>query len=664
MFNLPRDLLPILPKVPVGGFQAFAVKDDLTSHPAASSDRAGKAASSSSPAAVDSRPAKIEIEIEKGAKPEAVWEEYFSKNEPQPAAVRDAVRRLMNQQKFDHVIAAINAALRHRQSQSWMYEALALALDAAGRPKAEMERAVMSAVDFAETATDLMYVGTYLARSGLNARALQVYRQAASLDPLRPEPYMLGLQTARALGDLDGLKWASAGILSQAWPKEQTDVWRAGLGVANEVLTRLRSEKRTKEADAFMAVLDQAVARDCVAIVTWTGEGDVDLVVQEPSGTMCSLRTPRTTAGGILLGDAITQAGRDSYGGHSEVYVCPKGFEGKYRLLVRRVWGNVVAGKVSVEVMTHYRTANVADVRKKIPLDKDQAIVVFELKDGRRKEPLRDQQVANAAEGQLAMNRQILAQQLDGSMDPAAMQALAAGRSAGSSYTGGGTGGNGGDPLASLPFLRGGAVGYQPVITILPEGANWVPQAVISADRRYVRISGSPFFSGVSSVSTFNMATGTNGSTSNGTGNSGYSGQFSGGASGTSGTSGTGGICFGGLFRDIQETPGVTFPYRGQQGAVVVVSVDPGSPGEKAGFRVGDIIHRFDGQPVPLYQPIVALRAKVIPLKIQGGVTRTVGILRDGMELEVQVSWPGVKLQAETADEIRDLPEPRSDRPA
>ena len=99
-------------------------------------------------------------------------------------------------------------------------------------------------------------------------------------------------------------------------------------------------------------------------------------------------------------------------------------------MLVRRVWGNVVAGKVNVEVMTHYRTDNAVDVRNKIPLDKDQALVVFELKDGRRKEPLRDQQVANAAEGQLALNRQILAQQLDGSLDPAALQALAAARAA------------------------------------------------------------------------------------------------------------------------------------------------------------------------------------------------------------------------------------------
>ena len=159
----------------------------------------------------------------------------------------------MSQRKFDDVIAIIDAALRHRQGQQWMYEALALALDAAGRPKADIERAVMSAVDFVDNTSDLMYIGAYLSQLGLDRRALQVYRQAAALEPIRPEPYMLGLRAARAIDDLEGLKWASLGILGQAWPAQQANVWQAGLGVANEVLDRLRAEKRTKEAEQFLA---------------------------------------------------------------------------------------------------------------------------------------------------------------------------------------------------------------------------------------------------------------------------------------------------------------------------------------------------------------------------------------------------------------------------
>jgi hypothetical protein len=70
---------------------------------------------------------------------------------------------------------------------------------------------------------------------------------------------------------------------------------------------------------------------------------------------------------------------------------------------------------------------------------------------------------------------------------------------------------------ARRPFGVPGAVGYQPQIITLPEGAQFRATAVISADRRYVRISSLPFFSTIGEVSTFNFATG--GSTSQGGGN-------------------------------------------------------------------------------------------------------------------------------------------------
>lgn len=46
-------------------------------------------------------------------------------------------------------------------------------------------------------------------------------------------------------------------------------------------------------------------------------------------------------------------------------------------------------------------------------------------------------------------------------------------------------------------------VGVRPVITVLPEGTNMSASAIISADRRYVRITPVPIFSGVTSVETF-----------------------------------------------------------------------------------------------------------------------------------------------------------------
>jgi hypothetical protein len=96
-----------------------------------------------------------------------------------------------------------------------------------------------------------------------------------------------------------------------------------------------------------------------------------------------------------------------------------------------------------------------------------------------------------------------------------------------------------------IPVVNGGAVGYQPVIITLPEGTNLMASAVISADRRYVRVESLPLFSGVAEVNTFNTATGSNQQGRGGTGGQGFSGLFGGGGGGFGG-GGFGGGGFGG----------------------------------------------------------------------------------------------------------------------
>ena len=535
MWNVPRE---ILPRVPQGGFQAFSVEDDL------------KVSAKDPKAPTAESPAKIQLEIRPDADPEAVWEEYFSTHQPTPAAVRDAVRRLRGDTKlkqqvqFAHIVALIQAALRHGQPQPWMYEVLAVVMQAQGRPSEEIERVVMSAVDYADTPADLMYIGVYLARLGqgdtdrtLSSRALQIFRQVSRMQPLWPEPYMHGLKAAQRLDDLEGKQWATLGILSQAWTNDQEEVWKNGLHAANAVLERLQAEKRTEEAKQFRAALDKAVTRDCVAVVSWNGDADVDLLVEEPSGTVCSLRNPRSTAGGVMLGDTFSRLGQDSTQGYQEVYVCPKGFSGAYRVLLRRVWGKVTGGKVKVEVYAHYRSENQRCVRKWVSLQDGQAVVVFDLKDGRRTESLQQQQVANAAGAQLAVGRQILAQQLAAAADPKAAASLDASRQLQANNPG----------VVPIPFQFVGAVGYQPVIQTISEGASMSAVAVVSADRRYVRITPVPYFSGISEVNTFNFATGESGQSGGGTGGQGYGGMGFGGG-GLGGFGGGGGGGGGGFF--------------------------------------------------------------------------------------------------------------------
>jgi hypothetical protein len=64
--------------------------------------------------------------------------------------------------------------------------------------------------------------------------------------------------------------------------------------------------------------------------------------------------------------------------------------------------------------------------------------------------------------------------------------------------------GPGGQPVV---LRRGGAVGYQPQITVIPAGTFMnVTNAVVSSDRRYVRISPSPNFMSIGDVTTFTFS--------------------------------------------------------------------------------------------------------------------------------------------------------------
>jgi hypothetical protein len=468
--------------------------------------------------------APIVLNIAEGTDPDVAWNDYFAAHpDVKPEAVRETVRTLVHDRKVAQVISIIQAALRNGLPQPWMYEALALAMQANGSSKPQVERALMSGVDFGEGAEDLMYVAQYMARSGLESRALKIFRQVAVIEPLRPEPYLYGLHLAQTLNDIEGIKWSSLGILKQAWPKDKQDLVRSATRSATAVLAQLKAENRTAEAQEFAAELDKAKIRDCVVKVTWTGDADVDLLVEEPSGSTASFRNPRTAGGGIIVGDAASQDKRKTSDGLTETYVCPEAFNGTYRVLVRRVWGKVTAGKVTVDVYAHAGTPEEKHLRHQIPLGDDDALVVFDLEDGRRKEAISEHLLANAAAGQMAVNQAVLAQQVQSmSQTQNAVAGLGVSRQG----------------LLGLPFIQQ-QVGYMPIIQTLPSGAGFRVNGVVSADRRYVRISPAPTFTGVGSVTTFNIQSGQSG-TQPGPGAGGTQpGQTPPGASQTNGVTGS-----------------------------------------------------------------------------------------------------------------------------
>lgn len=521
----------------------------------------------------------IHLEIAPGADVNQAWDKFFAEHDSRRRKGEDArayeLRRVHQQQavletvqalkdaaaaadkhlkpdetakKNAEIIALIEAALRHDQAQPWMYECLATAMKVAGRPPAEIERTIMSAAEFTQNSTDLMYLGAYLVQSGMERQALQIFHQVAQIEPFWPEPLVDGMALARKLQDLPGLEWSTTGIIGQAWLPAQAKIWDDARRVAQAKLQSLRDNKRNEEADRFEAAINQALVRDCIVRVQWTGDADIDVMVKEPGGTICSLRNPRTTGGGLLVGDLTSPDGKENIAGHVAVYSCPTAYSGEYQVLVRRIFGSVPSGNVRVIVDQHVSTPQAKETTwEKIPIKDGESVVKFDLSDGRRKESVREAQIINAAVAAVGIGQQqaILAQQLAALNDPQQGEALAGAQQSASSAAAAEA--QPINPLAFWPNSLHGAVGYMPVIITLPEGTNFIASGVVSADRRYVRITCMPIFSAISQVHTFSIATGATTTTSGiGTNGQGYSGSTGLTGNGANGGGGLGGGGIGG----------------------------------------------------------------------------------------------------------------------
>jgi hypothetical protein len=367
----------------------------------------------------------------------------------------------------------------------------------------------------------------------MKREALSLLRDAAVSDPYNYELFTLALPLARELNDLEALRWTCAGVLSKAWPAKYDRLAEEARLAARATSLRLKKEGRVVEATAFENEIKEALRRDIVVRVTWTGDADIALRVKEPVGTICSYSNPQTLSGGILLDSASMRSGKDSMDGTSEYYVCAQGYAGEYDILLRRIFGKVAGGKATVEILTDYGTPEQRSIVQQVDINSKDALIQVAVKNGHRKEPMAAADLATVRQRQLTLGRSILAQ--------------AAADSSGSSSSGSAPGAY--NPYAAMQALLSagamnngfpfrGAVGYRPVIQTIPEGANMFVTGVVSADRRYVRVAPMPFFSQIGEVFTFNFVSGTTGG---GTGTTGGTGAQSG-TGGGFGNGGGGGV--------------------------------------------------------------------------------------------------------------------------
>ena len=409
--------------------------------------------------------------------PRDVWQKYFAEQKPSPESVAQIVRQLHQERHYEHAIACIEVALIEQPPQPWMYEVLGRSMELAKRPQADIERVALSRVDFtAAVVPEMILSAAYLKQLGLSERALAMYQQASRLAPSRPEPYLRGLQIARDLNDVPGVEWGAAGVLTNVWLSGYQAYHREAENIAAVVEEKLRKAGRSSDADSLKAVVAAAHQRDLMVKLTWTGAADLDLSVEEPNGVICSFENPYTTAGGAYTHDGYGPKAANCF----EEYLCASALPGDYLVRVQTIDGDVVGRRATLTIRRYVGTPDESTKTMSITMDGKDKVVRLSLNDGRR-QALLDRPVAeipvavqiNAAPAQLGVNtsRQFV------------------------------TG-------ANVVSGRGGAIGFQPVITNVREGIGFSAMAVVTGDRRYVRLSVAPIFSQVIGVDKFTIPSG------------------------------------------------------------------------------------------------------------------------------------------------------------
>ena len=430
--------------------------------------------------------------------PGEAWFRRFQQTTYPPQDVIRVVGKLHAAERHDENVALITAAITLGQSQPWMYDVLPLSMKLAGRPQHEIDRALTSRIDFTTTNIESL-LNSASRMSVLDGKelALELYQQAAWLDPTHPIPYAMAMNLARKAKDVDATEWACTGILTHVWTKDFQKRHDSARDAAADTVQELFKAGKMDRLKTFKEAIVQAERRDLHIKVEWSGNGDLDLRIKEPLGTACSVEQTKTASGGLHIHDGFGPRRENCY----EEYICVEAASGTYELQIEHVDGNIVSKRCVVTIVSHVGSSSKRVSRHVVTLDGLGnglvATLPFKLQNGRRKELGPKPQKQRSAKGPTRLKRQQIIARVRRGQPPVG------GQVAGQAGTGQGGTPGAGFRLPAGAFTAG--VGFTPIIGVINEGVSLTANAVVSADRRFVRISVAPFFNTLRDLQTFSF---------------------------------------------------------------------------------------------------------------------------------------------------------------
>jgi len=420
--------------------------------------------------------------------PKEVWEKALAKGAQEPGVIIATADFLAMNQHFDHAAEFLKANLRQGLVvKPWVFKSLAIALRESGGSAEEIERAEVSAADFEPLDSQgYLQAARALAQDGNYDRALAFCKQAAALEPGVPYAYADAARYADMAKDVKAMEWAAGHLLRQDWPVRNDEMQRT----AGERLESLAKRLDRTEAKRLLDKVIIQRQRDLVVKLLWQGDADLDLKVEEPSGSFCTPLSKQTVGGGTMIADSLSSM-------TSETYAAAKGFSGDYKIWVERIWGKPLGNKAQLKIIRHQGTKDETEQLITIKLISNiSAPVTINLAGGRRTEaayvppPAAQQVEEDASSAGRDVGDQVL-NKLRGLADP--------------EVTGFERGVQSGSTSAGRPVAHPVSVNprshendrtlYQnKVQSFVANSVDVTAQAVLSADRQSIRLSLTPVF--------------------------------------------------------------------------------------------------------------------------------------------------------------------------
>jgi tetratricopeptide (TPR) repeat protein len=373
-------------------------------------------------------------------------------------------------------------------ARPWVYDALAISLQSSGAAPKEILRAKLSAVDLEpQDADGFLRASKAMADSGNWKRAIAFCQQAAQLQPNAPYPYADALVYAEKDKNVKAMEWAAGNLLRQDWPVDNLQLQHQAQAKLDALAKLLKGSKRQEDAERVLKSALRLKERDLVIRLSWSpgesGAADLDLEVKEPSGSTCSCLQRLTPGGGLLIGDTLSEMNR-------ETYVAAEGFNGEYQIKVRRIWGRPLGSKAKLVIIKHQGTPEESREEQVIRFDREHTLKV-QLEGGRRTSaasiPPDAAYKRPENKDQVSQSSQIMTKLRD-LADPEFNESNSS-RSWGA------------NPRQPLNRNQSEQVAYQTRVSpFLPNSIDLTAQAVVSADRRYVRLSVAPVFQTVTGL--------------------------------------------------------------------------------------------------------------------------------------------------------------------